>query len=56
MEGVVRCKGCGMWLMATFRVCRTCKTKTTEKGNSDAESNQRRHTMLGARETSEGNG
>jgi hypothetical protein len=54
MEGIIRCTGCGQWLMASFINCQICNTKTTTKGNSNAESNHMGGIMLGARETEKG--
>jgi tRNA(Arg) A34 adenosine deaminase TadA len=55
VEGVVRCKGCGSWMLATLSPCPVCsKIIQTEKGVSNAESNQSGATMLGARETDKG--
>lgn len=55
IEGVGRCSQCGMWLMINALSCTTCKIlKQTEKGISDAETNQRGASMLGAGETEKG--
>jgi len=56
MEGVVRCKGCGSWLMATFTDCDICSKIGYDhrKGTANAELNQRGQNMLGAREASKG--
>lgn len=52
LEGVVRCTGCGSWIMIRNLSCTTCKT-ITEKGDGHAETNQRGATMS-AKETEKG--
>jgi hypothetical protein len=54
-EGVVRCTGCGSWMLARLSPCPVCsKIIQTKKGVSNAESNQSGATMLAARETDKG--
>lgn len=56
-EGVMRCRGCGRWIMIKTLSCSICEIHDNhEKGISHAETNQRGATVLGARETEKGEG
>lgn len=60
MEAVKRCegKGCGNWIMRVWDKCPVCLTinPQTEKGDSDAESNQREDIMVGVMKARKGHG
>lgn len=47
MEAIGRCKGCGVWIIATYGFCRNCDKINTpnERTSRNAEANQGKVTM-----------